>query len=223
MLYNNKIYNILSIENSSNMFSVCFMSKKIILYKEQFTNKNNSVFLINSINDLLYRNNLKIKDIGAIAYGTGPGSYTGVRLINSIIQGLSFCWKLPVISVSSMQTLAMEYFCNYENKTVLVGIDTKINEIYYEIYETNKNNKTSIVFKNLANNIEKIKFPNKKIIGIGTGCMKYKDILLLNNLNLEINIKIVYPKAFYTNMIAQRKIKQNEIIFPINATPNYIN
>lgn len=223
MLYNNKIYNILSIENSSNIFSICFISKNKILYKEKFSNKYNSIFLINNINNLLYKNNIKIKNINAIAYGIGPGSYTGLRLLNSIVQGLSFCWKIPIINVSSTYALAMEYFSKNKNDIVLIGIDGKINEIYYEIYKINKNKQITLISKKLSKNIENIKLQQQKIIGIGNGCMKYKDILLSNNLNLEINIKNIYPKAFYINIIAQNKIKRNEIIFPNNAKPYYIN
>ncbi len=223
MINNNKICNILSIENSTNAFSFCYFSENIFIYKEKFTNKNNSTFILDIINSILYKNKIKIKNINAIAYGNGPGSYTGLRLSHSITQVLSLCWKIPILEIPSTFSLALEYFHKFNVNNVLICIEIKMDCIYCEIYEK-KNNKIYILFKKIVNNVNELRIENGDFIGIGigSGCIKYKNTLLKNNMNLRINENIIYPKAIYTNIAAQISIKKNRIKYPGNLFVSYI-
>lgn len=76
---------------------------------------------------LLVEGGLQLTDLDAIAFGRGPGAFTGLRVAASITQGLAFAAGVPVVAVSSLQVLAQT--CGAA--AVLAMIDARRDEVYY--------------------------------------------------------------------------------------------
>ncbi|MEH6581912.1 MAG: tRNA (adenosine(37)-N6)-threonylcarbamoyltransferase complex dimerization subunit type 1 TsaB [Halioglobus sp.] len=92
--------------------------------------------LMPMLQELLPSGDLRSLGIDAIAYGSGPGSFTGLRIAASAVQGLAFANDLPTIPVS---TLACQAQTAYRQGRVQSGdqvlslLDAKINEIYWSV------------------------------------------------------------------------------------------
>jgi tRNA threonylcarbamoyladenosine biosynthesis protein TsaB len=93
--------------------------------------------LFGMLRELLPSGNLRDQGIGAIAYGAGPGSFTGLRIATSAVQGLAFTNELPAVAVSTLacqaQTALRLGLVN-SGSVVLSMLDARINEVYYALY-----------------------------------------------------------------------------------------
>lgn len=91
------------------------------------------------IQDLLVRNDLNINSLCAVSIGSGPGSYTGLRIGVSTAKGLCYALNIPLIAIDSLSALA--YFASSQMKTadalVLSMIDARRMEAYTAIYDSN--------------------------------------------------------------------------------------
>lgn len=90
------------------------------------------------IDELLKRDGLSILDIDAIGFNQGPGSFTGLRIGMGVVQGLAFGANLPVIPVSTLQSIAQLAIAQSlvgKNQIVVPIIDARMNEVYWGIYQ----------------------------------------------------------------------------------------
>jgi len=91
--------------------------------------------VLQMVDDLLSSHHLLLSQLDAIAFNCGPGSFTGVRVGTSVVQGLAFSNNLPVIPVSSLAALA-QLALRVENKEKVIStIDARMNEIYWGCYQ----------------------------------------------------------------------------------------
>ena len=86
------------------------------------------------VDKLLKEAGISLSQIDALAFNCGPGSFTGVRVGTSVVQGLAFSCDLPVIPVSGLAALAQLAFREKKKEKVLSAIDARMKEIYWGCY-----------------------------------------------------------------------------------------
>ncbi len=90
-----------------------------------------SSLLLPMVDALLHEAGLRLRQLDGLAYGAGPGSFTGLRIACAVTQGLAFGADLPVVGVSTLQSLAVQTGA----RRVLTVLDARMAEVYWAAYE----------------------------------------------------------------------------------------
>ncbi len=96
--------------------------------------RQHAALMLPMIESLLLEAGLTVKQLDAIAFGRGPGSFTGVRIAASMVQGIAFAAELPVVPVSTLAALALGGMRESNLPRVMAAMDARKDEIYWGCY-----------------------------------------------------------------------------------------
>lgn len=129
---------ILGLDTSVQTCSVALLDNGVILARSQHLAKGHSRLILPMIDGLLSEAGLALAQLDAVALTIGPGSFTGLRIAISVVQGLAFGANLPVVAVSTLQTMAAGAIKRHrisERAKILPAFDARMGEIYWGLYQ----------------------------------------------------------------------------------------
>ena len=91
--------------------------------------------LLPMVDEVIAQAGMEIESISAIAYGRGPGSFTGIRIAAAVMQGLAMALDVPVAGISSLQAVAQSVFERSQAEKILVVMDAHMGEVFWGIYQ----------------------------------------------------------------------------------------
>src|SRR5690606_35427924 len=121
--------NLLSFELATEQCSVALLADGE-LHQLAATGNRPSREILKMARELLAEAELSLHDMDALAFGRGPGAFTGLRIAAGVVQGLAFGAELPVVPVSSLAALAQRAFEDHEARNIVALLDARMNEVY---------------------------------------------------------------------------------------------
>ncbi|WP_250533802.1 tRNA (adenosine(37)-N6)-threonylcarbamoyltransferase complex dimerization subunit type 1 TsaB [Caballeronia sp. AZ10_KS36] len=108
-----------------------------VWFRHEATGAVSSTRLLPAVRELLDEAGLTLADCNAIAFGAGPGSFTGLRTATGVAQGLAFGLNVPVVPVSTLLACAEAARLNDASlpDRVLVALDARMDEVYWAEFE----------------------------------------------------------------------------------------
>lgn len=123
--------NILALDTSTEYCSVALWHDGAVIEHCELAGQKHSEMLIEMLDTLLNEAGVKLAQVDGIAFGKGPGSFTGVRIACGATQGLAFGANLPVAGVCTLEALAEAS----GRPRVIAALDARMGEIYHAVYE----------------------------------------------------------------------------------------
>jgi len=91
--------------------------------------------LLPMVQSLLSEADLSVGSLDAIAFGRGPGSFTGLRICAGVVQGLAFAADIPTLPISSLAALAQGVYRRHGHDHILTVLDARMAELYWAGYQ----------------------------------------------------------------------------------------
>lgn len=197
---------ILYLETSSKNCSVAISDddKMLCVTEEISENYKQSESLHVFVEWALEGAGITMKDIEAVSLGKGPGSYTGLRIGASSAKGFCYGLKIPLIAVNSMESMIVPFLGqNYDY--VIPLIDARRMEVYTAVYDGKNGEQIAETEAKILDETSFEEYRDKKILFIGDGATKAKDLLQLPDAGFNDE---VYPSARYLVKKTLEKIAQ---------------
>lgn len=124
---------ILAIDTATERCSVAIAVDDNILERTADTPRGHADLVLPMIESLLGEAGLSLAQLDGIAYGRGPGAFTGVRIAVGVVQGLAFGARLLTVGVSNLAAVAQQVA--RPGDRVLVCMDARMGEVYRGLFE----------------------------------------------------------------------------------------
>ncbi|MCD1115484.1 tRNA (adenosine(37)-N6)-threonylcarbamoyltransferase complex dimerization subunit type 1 TsaB [Chryseobacterium turcicum] len=199
---------ILYLETSSKNCSVAISDDEKLLCSTEEVSENykQSESLHTFVEWALEGAELTMKDIDVVSLGRGPGSYTGLRIGAASAKGFCYGLKIPLVAVNSMESM-VEPFLGQNYELIIPLVDARRMEVYTAVYNGISGEELSQTEAKILDENSFEEFKDKKVLFVGDGALKAKEVLQLPN--AEFNTEI-YPSAQYLIKKTLEKIKNED-------------
>jgi len=215
---------ILAFDTSTTACSVAIQNGNQIKCLDRVAPMQQAKLILPMINELLEASSLTLAHLDAIAYGCGPGSFTGIRIASSVAQGIGFATQKPIIKVSSLAALAQAAFLEQHCTKMLVAVDARMDQIYWASYEVRNKGSVELVNQEWLCRPENVCIPEMNDwCGVGDGWGIYAQALTSRSgFTLQSIYSSQLPSAQAILQLARVKYDKNEWITASEAIPVYL-
>jgi tRNA threonylcarbamoyladenosine biosynthesis protein TsaB len=121
---------LLALDTSTECCSAALLARDALTLREALTERGHAELILPYVESLLRDAGLVLTDLDAIAFGRGPGAFTGLRIAAGVTQGLAYAAGLRVVAVSSLAAVA-ERVPAAPDERILVCNDARMGELYF--------------------------------------------------------------------------------------------
>jgi tRNA threonylcarbamoyladenosine biosynthesis protein TsaB len=216
--------NLLAIETATDACSAAIYFDGNILEEFSIAPREHAQNILQMTEKLCAEAEIAISQIDGFAFGCGPGSFTGLRIATSVVQGLAVAHDRPVVPISSLQTLAQGTYRKHKAPQVFSCFDARMGEIYGGFYTFCKKTDQMIpVSEDFLSNPTEIHFPNQSPwLGVGNGCKAYLSLLQQKKEFIWETSGIHYPHAYDVALLAIPRFQSGNYVQAKDALPVYL-
>lgn len=221
------VQTILAIDTATENCSVALGHNGKIFLKSEVAPQKHANLVLGMIDELLTENNVDRSAIDAIGFGSGPGSFTGVRIAVSTAQGLALGLDKKVFGLSDLKLLVVkELLAKGTSQEPCFGlgcIDARMGEVYLALYSYDGQNINTVISEQVLkpeDAIAKLKEHQDKLssnlvlAGSGIAILQSQDPQLIPG-----EVKELYPQA--DAIIACAQVEKVDLRDPSEAEPLY--
>ncbi|MGH8559544.1 MAG: tRNA (adenosine(37)-N6)-threonylcarbamoyltransferase complex dimerization subunit type 1 TsaB [Methylococcales bacterium] len=217
---------ILAIDTATEACSAALLVDDEILEQFRVAPREHTRLILPMVNSLLDEAGLMLQDLDALAFGRGPGSFTGVRIASGIVQGLALGADLPVVPVSTLASMAQHSLVSCDCSTIFAALDARMGEVYWGVYQKDSKGLVRLAGDEMALPAHSVEFftsVSGNCAGVGSGWDSYRDILTegLKGCVQFIDPKC-YPHAASVALLGQDGYLKQLAVAPEHALPVYL-
>jgi tRNA threonylcarbamoyladenosine biosynthesis protein TsaB len=210
---------ILALDTSTEYCSVALWRDGEVDARDAHAGQRHSSLLLPMVGELLAGHGLEVKDLDGIAFGEGPGSFTGLRIACGVTQGLAFGAGLKVVGVGTLAAMAEAA----GGARVVCCLDARMGEVYHAAYAKAVDGWNAVQAPGLYAPGEAPLPPEDGWTGCGSGFAAYSAVLRERYAGrLSAIMPDVVPHARHIARLAAREFEAGRAVAAENALPVYI-
>ncbi|MEJ2464841.1 MAG: tRNA (adenosine(37)-N6)-threonylcarbamoyltransferase complex dimerization subunit type 1 TsaB [Candidatus Thiodiazotropha sp.] len=215
---------LLAIETATEACSAALLIDGDIELRYAIKPRGHSELILSMMDELLAEAELKPNQLDAMAFGRGPGSFTGVRIATGIVQGAAFAADLPVVPVSTLAALAQRAYRQKGEPSLLPAYDARMGELYWAAYRIGDDGLVRLVIDEEVATAERVRLPlDGDWYGVGSG-WSVSGKVLAERLGEELlgYQAEMFCSAFDVAQLAASAFDQGLAVAPETALPVYL-
>lgn len=217
---------LLAVETSSMACSVALQIGDDIQEQHVVEAKAHTRILLPMIKTALADANLAVGDLDALVLGNGPGSFIGMRIGASVVQGLAFAAGLKIVPISSLAAIAAEVFSACEENHVAVAQDARMNQVYLGCFARDEHNLPLALDAERIHDIQEIEIladhSDLNWLAAGAGWAQYPSLVELQTATLGNVPDVLMPRARHLLGLARQSLESGAGILPEQLQPAYL-
>jgi len=206
---------IAALETSTEWCSVALWVGGEIVGAERRAGSRHSELALPMLAALFEKTDTKPDALDAVAFGAGPGSFTGLRIACGLAQGLALARGLPVLGVSTLEAIAEESSV----ARVVACLDARMREVYYAALERSDTGWREVVPAQCVAPAAAPPPPGEGWVGAGSGFAAFPQFL--ENSVIAVNPEI-HPSAISVARLAAQRLTAGEGVDAAEAAPLYV-
>lgn len=210
---------LLALDTSTEYLSLCLWQDGTMLSRDLLAGQKHSQLVLPMTGEMLAEAGLKLAQLDGIAFGAGPGSFTGLRIGCGVAQGLAFGADLPVVGVSTLLALARQA----EADRVIACLDARMGEVYHAAYVRNGDGWQTVHEAGLYKPQGVPGVAGANWVGIGSGWAAYGETLdACYAGQLSRRMPQAFPHARDIAALAAQEFAAGRAVPAAEAAPIYI-
>lgn len=211
---------LLAVETATELCSAALWIDGQVLEQSNLQTRGQTHCLLPMIESILGQANVSLPQLNAIAFGKGPGAFTGLRVGVGVAQGLAFAHDLPVIPVSSLASLAQ----GQQGDHILVALDARMGQVYWGAYQRTEDSRVELIGQEQVYFPRDIPVPDALLwTGAGSGWDVYHESLAKSIGQRLKNWKpSQFPQAGNLVILAVQECNLGKAVAAEQGIPEYI-
>ena len=214
--------NLLALDTSTDACTVALRVDDQLYIDHRVAAQQHGTLLLPMLDTLMKKADLNARQLDALVYGRGPGSFTGVRIGVACAQGIALGADIGVVGVSTLNSIAQGVYRLHGDTSVAVSMDARMDEVYFCEYHLDDNGLMQ------AAGEEQIGAPNTVMKSdsacwAGSGAERYQRYLVDNECVCAEHIhKGGLPQAVDLLELGAVSVLQGQLQAPESASPVYL-
>lgn len=215
---------LLAIETATEACSAALYLDGEVMERYTVEARKHSERILPMMDELLAEAELSLLQLDALAFGRGPGAFTGVRIATGVIQGAAFAADLPVVPVSTLAALAQRHYRQTGAVNLLPAFDARMGELYWGGYRVDDQGLVRSVIPDQVAAPEIVELPAEgDWHGVGTGWGTFGNALAqrLDGMLLSTTADL-FCSAWDVAILGVDGFERGEAVAPEQALPIYL-
>ncbi len=166
---------ILAVDTATERCSVALRVDAVCIERAVETMRGHADLVLPMVSEVLRERSLSLSDLDGIAYGRGPGAFTGVRIAIGVVQGLAFGAHLPTVGISNLAAVAQQVA--KPGARVLVCMDARMAEVYWGVFDIDERGNATLETQESVSPPIQVSASGVTILA-GTGFQAYPELRL---------------------------------------------
>jgi len=209
---------LLAIDTATERCSVALAVDGRVVERSHDTARGHAELVLSMVDDVLREGAIRLAELDALAFGRGPGAFTGVRIAAGVVQGLALGSGLRVAAISDMAALALEHAAIGE--CALTAIDARMGEVYWAVYRRTGPDELEAISAERVGPPDQVCSDADVRVCVGSGLRAYPGIA-----DRWRDVRVIpdaLPRARVIATLAAAAVRRGEAVCAAEALPVYL-
>lgn len=216
---------ILAVDTSADACSVALNIHGDIHTRFELAPRTHTQLILPMVDEVLSQAGMRLNQLDALAFGRGPGSFTGLRIAAGIVQGLAYGADLPVVPISTLAAMGLQGVKSTKAELALCAVDARMNEVYWGVYKQDASGVLLVGQECVCAPADLPLLAGEtpvSAVGVGSGWL-FRDTMPSAIAELPQQVmQDLLPSAEYVAALAEPAWQQGQYVAAYDASPVYL-